>query len=56
MVKKILGGLTIIVLIAIFVYKDLYTRVTVVGTSEDTDMASELETIEFFRAIASKNL
>ena len=32
MVKKILGGLTIIVLIAIFVYKDLYTRVTVVGT------------------------
>ena len=32
MVKKILGGLTIIVLIAVFVYKDLYTRVTVVGT------------------------
>ena len=32
MIKKILGGLTIIVLIAIFVYKDLYTRVTVVGT------------------------
>ena len=26
------------------------------GTSEDTDMASELETIEFFRAIANKNL
>ena len=32
MIKKILGGLTIIVLIAIFVYKDLYTRVTVIGT------------------------
>ena len=26
------------------------------GTDEDTDMASELETIEFFRAIANKNL
>ena len=26
------------------------------GTAEDTDMASELETIEFFRAIANKNL
>ena len=32
MVKKILGLLTIIILIAIFVYKDLYTRVTVIGT------------------------
>ena len=32
MIKKILSGLAIIVLIAIFVYKDLYTRVTVVGT------------------------
>ena len=26
------------------------------GTAEDTDMASELETIEFFRAIANKDL
>jgi len=26
------------------------------GTTEDTDMASELETIEFFRAIANKDL
>ena len=26
------------------------------GTAEDTDMASELETIEFFRAIANKSL
>ena len=26
------------------------------GTAEDTDMASELQTIEFFRAIANKNL
>ena len=26
------------------------------GTAEDTDMASELETIEFFRTIANKNL
>ena len=32
MIKKILGLLTIIILIAIFVYKDLYTRVTVIGT------------------------
>ena len=26
------------------------------GTAEDTDMASELETIEFFRAITNKSL
>ena len=32
MIKKILVLLTIIILIAIFVYKDLYTRVTVIGT------------------------
>ena len=32
MIKKILGLLTTIILIAIFVYKDLYTRVTVIGT------------------------
>ena len=32
MVKKILGLLTIILLIAFFVYKDLFTRVMVVGT------------------------
>ena len=32
MVKKLLGLLTIILLIAIFAYKDLYTRVMVIGT------------------------
>jgi hypothetical protein len=32
MVKKILGLLTIILLIVFFVYKDLYTRVMVIGT------------------------
>ena len=32
MVKRILGVLTIILLIVIFVYKDLYTRVMVIGT------------------------
>ena len=32
MLKKILALLTIIALIVIFMYKDLYTRVTVLGT------------------------
>ena len=32
MLKKILALVTIIVLIVIFMYKDLYTRVTVIGT------------------------